>query len=160
MAQGTVGSSTIPGVSRWTQSLSLVHLQRWLCNHHYYWHYKFCRGTEISSYQVFIEFSWGFCWHYGHNVAVMVGCVTLWRSWFSSFLNPEVISALRWRNPTSQISPNQLPGTLPALTSINSVTEQSLSVQSKWNLCVLQKTGCGPNIFLVWLAFIINCRQP
>ena len=27
------------------------------------------------------------------------------------------------------------------------------------SVCLL-KTGCGQNIFLVWLAFIINCRQP
>jgi len=160
VAQGTVRSSAIPGVSCWTQSLSVVHLQCWLCNYHHYRYYKFCSGTEISSYQVFIELSWGFCWHYGCNVAITVGCVTLWWSWFSLFLKPEVIPALRWRNPTSEISPKQLLATLPALTSINSVTELSLLVQSKWNFCVLLKTGYGQNIFLVWLTFIINCRQP
>jgi hypothetical protein len=80
----------------------------------------------------------------------MVGCETLWRSWFSSFLNPEVFPALRWRHPTSHISPNQLPATLPALTSIDSVTEQSLSVQNKWNFCVLLETGCGHKTFFLY----------
>lgn len=159
VAQGTVRSPAIPGVSSWTQSLSLVHLQCRLCSHHYYRYYKFCSGTEISSCQVFTELSWDSCWHYGCNVAIVVGCVTFWWSWFYSCLKPEVISALRWRHPISQISPNQLPATLPALTSINSVTEQSLSVQSKWNFCMLLKFGCGQS-FLIRLAFIVNGRQP
>lgn len=160
MAQGAVRSSAIPGVSCWTQSPSLVHIQCWLCNYHYFWYYKFCRSTEISSCQVFLDLSWGFCWHFGHNVAILVGCLMFWRSWFSSFLMPEVSWALRWRHPKSEISPNQPPATVPTLTSTNSVTELSLSVQSKWDFSVLLKTGCGQNNFLIWLAFIINCRQP
>jgi len=142
VAQGTVRSPAIPGVSCWTQSVSLVHLQCWLCNHHYCWVYKFCGSTEISSCQVFAELSWGFCWHYGCNVAIMVGCVTLWWSWFYLFMS-EAWSDFSFKMATLNISNITKPATLPALTSINSITEQSLSVQSKWNFCMLLKFGCG-----------------